>query len=39
MYIKRVRLENIRCFEELEITQSGKKCHNRCEIFEQVVDD
>ncbi len=23
---------------ELEITQFGKKCHNRCEIFEQVGD-
>ena len=23
---------------ELEITQSGKKCHSRCEIFEQVGD-
>ena len=23
---------------ELEITQSGKKCHSRCEIFEQIGD-
>jgi MOSC domain-containing protein YiiM len=23
---------------ELEITQFGKKCHSRCEIFEQVGD-
>jgi cyclic pyranopterin phosphate synthase len=23
---------------ELEITQSGKKCHRRCEIFEQIGD-
>ena len=23
---------------ELEITQSGKKCHNRCKIFEQIGD-
>jgi MOSC domain-containing protein YiiM len=31
----RIRLgENV----ELEVTQLGKKCHNRCEIFKQVGD-
>ena len=24
---------------EIEITQFGKECHSRCEIFEQVGDD